>query len=57
MKFSIVWNTNLSNPNALRGKVASFDTHEQAERFCEERNYKSKFYGIEGDLVIEDYEL
>ena len=57
MKFSIVWLTNLNNPNALKGKVASFDTHEQAERFCKAYNYKGSFYGIEGNLIIEDYEL
>lgn len=54
MKF-IVWLKNLSNPNSLAAHYASFNTREEAERFCELHHWKGSLYGVvEGDLIIRE---
>lgn len=50
----LVWAVNKNNPNSIKGFVDSFKTLEDAQHFCELRNYKINYYHIKNlDLVIE----
>ena len=55
MKKFLVWATNKNNPKAIKMFVQGFDTLEQAQDFCEFRNYKINYYHCQNlDLIIEE---